>query len=155
MSGIIVFIRSVGTAHTGYPVRISAIAEPIPPASAPPVRINKRLLKSHCRQDVHIPVESVSESAWLRYRSVPYTPPSYKNPSYSDGYFLFLLHLYYYSYYCPFLPVIHLHNRITDIGLFVNTHFSFIFYSQIVAALWSVLYQRLFFCNHDTDENAF
>ena len=35
MSGIIVFIRSVGTAHTGYPVRISAIAEPIPPASAP------------------------------------------------------------------------------------------------------------------------
>jgi len=121
----------------------------------PPVRINKRLLKSHCRQDVHIPVESVSESAWLRYRSVPYTPPSYKNPSYSDGYFLFLLHLYYYSYYCPFLPVIHLHNRITDIGLFVNTHFSFIFYSQIVAALWSVLYQRLFFCNHDADENAF
>lgn len=120
----------------------------------PPVRINKRFkitLSPRCAY----PSGIGTESAWLRYRSVPYTPPSYKNPSYSDGYFLFLLHLYYYSYYCPFLPVIHLHNRITDIGLFVNTHFSFIFYSQIVAALWSVLYQRLFFCNHDTDENAF
>ena len=33
--GMIVFIISVGTAHTANPVNISAIAEPIPPASAP------------------------------------------------------------------------------------------------------------------------
>ena len=121
----------------------------------PPVRINKRLLKSHCRQDVHIPVESVSESAWFAIQVSAIHTAVIQKSVILRWILSLLLHLYYYSYYCPFLPVIHLHNRITDIGLFVNTHFSFIFYSQIVAALWSVLYQRLFFCNHDADENAF
>ena len=50
--GMIVFIISVGTAHTANPVNISAIAEPIPPASAPTTGPKK-----NAHISVHIPKE--------------------------------------------------------------------------------------------------